>query len=43
MKDIVGERLRRETTARRKDRWQYTALYTFLVINAVFIAYKLFT
>lgn len=43
MRDIVGEQLRRKTAARRKDRWQYVALYSFLGVNFVFIAFKLFT
>lgn len=43
MHDAVGERLRRQTAARRKDKWQYLALYSFLGANLVFIAYKLIT
>lgn len=36
MIDIVGERQRKQISQRRKDRWQYAALYSFLTLNLAF-------
>lgn len=36
MQDIVGERLIKQTRQRRKERWQYAALYSFLAVNVIY-------
>lgn len=42
MIDIVGDRLKKQVMARRKDNLQYIALYAFLAANGVFILHQLF-
>lgn len=41
MQDIVGDRLKKQIQARRKDRMQYLLLYSFLGVNALYIGYQL--
>lgn len=41
MLDIVGDRLKKQTHARRKDRMHFVALFLFLGANGVHILYQL--
>lgn len=41
MKDLVGERLKKQVQSRRRDRMHYVLLYGFLVVNAIYIGSQL--
>lgn len=41
MKDIVGDRLKKQVQSRRRDRMHYVLLYGFLAINAIYIGSQL--
>ncbi len=41
MRDIVGERLKKQVRARRRNRMQYILLYAFISVNGVYIISQL--